>query len=372
MKKTLVLVVDRDDDFGVKGGVETPVIGVENCSVAAAALGIADPEDSDINSLYAAINIYRDMLTEGSHVEIALICGNSKIGYRSDSAVIEELDLVIQEVNPDRIILVGDGAEDEYVYPVISSRVPIDSVRKVVVKQSPGLEGTVYIITKMLEDPVKRKRYMTPVGWLLVLMTFVYILPMMYFYGLDANSFSRISGVLTILVIGALLLIYGYSLVDRVSRWLSRWAANLRSGSVVITFSLISLALAASGLILGVLTVQNYYSPSQYQMILRFCAVATWPIVFSILVFSVGSFINEYLLKGAVKLSFITGSINVLGIGMVITGAIDLMLSYISIGLNITSLIAAEIVIGIVLALVATIVRTYFRREMRIPLEAGG
>ena len=31
MKKTLVLVVDRDDDFGVKGKVNTPVIGVQNC-----------------------------------------------------------------------------------------------------------------------------------------------------------------------------------------------------------------------------------------------------------------------------------------------------------------------------------------------------
>ena len=370
MKKTLVLVVDRDDDFGVKGGVETPVIGVEDCSVAAAALGIADPEDSDINSLYAAINIYRDMLTEGSNVEIALICGNMKIGYRSDSAVIAELDKVLQEVNPDRIILVGDGAEDEYVYPVISSRVPIDSVRKVVVKQSPGLEGTVYIITKMLEDPVKRKRYMTPVGWLLVLMSFVYILPMIYFYGLDADSFSRISGSLIVLVIGAILLVYGYSLVDKVSRWLSRWAANLRSGSVVITFSLISLSLVASGLILGVLTVQNYYAPTPFQMILRFCAVATWPIVFSILVFSVGSFINEYLSKGSIKLSFITGSINFLGIGMVITGAIDLMMSYISIGLNITSLIAAEIVTGIIFALIATAVRTHFERDVPDSPEA--
>ena len=370
MKKTLVLVVDRDDDFGVKGGVETPVIGVEDCSVAAAALGIADPEDSDINSLYAAINIYRDMLTEGSNVEIALICGNMKIGYRSDSAVIAELDKVLQEVNPDRIILVGDGAEDEYVYPVISSRVPIDSVRKVVVKQSPGLEGTVYIITKMLEDPVKRKRYMTPVGWLLVLMSFVYILPMIYFYGLDADSFSRISGSLIVLVIGAILLVYGYSLVDKVSRWLSRWAANLRSGSVVITFSLISLSLVASGLILGVLTVQNYYAPTPFQMILRFCAVATWPIVFSILVFYVGSFINEYLSKGSIKLSFITGSINFLGIGMVVTGAIDLMMSYISIGLNITSLIAAEIVTGIIFALIATAVRTHFERDVPDSPEA--
>lgn len=364
VKKTLVLVVDRDNDFGVKGGVDTPVIGVEECSVAAAALGIADPEDSDINSIYAAINIYRDLINDGARVEVALICGDQKVGYRSDSAIIEELDKVVKEVNPDRIILVGDGAEDEYVYPIISSRIPIDSVRKVVVKQSPGLEGNVYIITKMLEDPVKRKRFMTPIGWILVLITLVYILPMLYFYGMNASNFSRISGSLVILIIGLTLLVYGYNIVGSMSNWYHRWSSSLRSGSVVITFTLISVALVGSGIVLGVLAIQNFYAPTTYQMILRFSAAATWPIIFGMLFFMVGIFINEYLSNGAVRLSFITGSINVLGIGMVIMGAIDLMMSYINIGHKINGIIAIEIVLGIALALTATMIRRYFKTQI--------
>ena len=38
-KKTLVLAVDRDNDYGVKAGVVTPVIGIEGCKAAAVALG---------------------------------------------------------------------------------------------------------------------------------------------------------------------------------------------------------------------------------------------------------------------------------------------------------------------------------------------
>lgn len=361
VKKTLVLVVDRDDDFGTKGNVETPVIGVEDCSVAAAALGIADPEDSDINSVYAAINIYKEMLNDGYNVEVAILCGDRKVGYRSDSAIIEELEEVMNEVNPDRIILVGDGAEDEYVYPIISSRIPIDSVKKVVVKQSPGLEGNVYIITKMLEDPVKRKRFLTPIGWILVLMTSVLIVPTLYSQGVSASTISRISGSLMVMIVGLALLIYGYSAITKVTKWLSKWLSGLRSGSVLITFALISISLIFSGIVLGALTVQNSYSPTPYQMTLRFGAAAIWPIIFGFLFFALGSFINEYLSKGSVRLSFIIGSINILAVGMVVMGAFDLMMTYVDIGPSSIALTVAEIVSGIGLALIATLIRKFFK-----------
>ncbi len=361
MKKTLILVVDRDDDFGTKGNVETPVIGVEDCSVAAAALGIADPEDSDINSVYAAINVYKEMLDEGSRVEVAILCGDRKVGHRSDSAIIEELEEVMNEVNPDRIILVGDGAEDEYVYPIISSRIPIDSVRKVVVKQSPGLEGNVYIITKMLEDPLKRRRFLTPIGWILFLMTMVHIVPILYIQGISATTFSRISGSLMVLIIGSALLIYGYSAITKTYKILLRWLSGLRSGSVAITFTLISVSLILSGLVLGVLTIQNTYAPTPFQIVLRFSAAAIWPIIFGFLFFMLGSFINEYISKGSVRLSFIIGSINILGVGMVIIGALDLMMTYVNIGPSSVAMTIAEVIVGIGLGLIATFVRRFFK-----------
>ena len=66
----MILVVDRDDDFGEKGGVETPVIGIEAAKVAAMSLGVEDPEDSDVNALFAAMNIYNDLIKDNDDVEI--------------------------------------------------------------------------------------------------------------------------------------------------------------------------------------------------------------------------------------------------------------------------------------------------------------
>ena len=159
-KKTLVLAVDRDNDYGVKAGVVTPVIGVDGCTAAAVALGAKDPEDSDVNGLFAAIKMYNEIREDGRDAEIALICGDEKVGHRSDSKVIDELETILDEIKPDRVMLVGDGAEDEYVYPIISSRVPIDSVKKVYVKQAPGLESTLYILSKMIRDPDKKRRFL--------------------------------------------------------------------------------------------------------------------------------------------------------------------------------------------------------------------
>ena len=45
--KILVLCVDRDDDIGSKGGLETPIVGRSSCINAGIRLAIEDPEDPD-------------------------------------------------------------------------------------------------------------------------------------------------------------------------------------------------------------------------------------------------------------------------------------------------------------------------------------
>ena len=176
MGKTLVLVVDRDDDFGVKGKVNTPVVGVQNCLDAATSFGIADPEDSDLNALYAAISVCLELQEDGHEADVALICGDEKVGHRSDLALVAQLSEVLEQIEPDSVVLVGDGAEDEYIYPIISSRAHVDSVRKVYVKQAPGLEGTFYIVTKMLSDPDKRKRFLVPLGVVIAMLALFFLL----------------------------------------------------------------------------------------------------------------------------------------------------------------------------------------------------
>jgi putative membrane protein len=367
MKKTLVLVVDRDDDFGVKGGVETPVIGVESCSVAATALGIADPEDSDINALYAAINIYKDMRkdTDSDNVEVALICGNEKVGHRSDAAIVDELEVVMDRVHPDRIILVGDGAEDEYVYPIISSRVPIDSVRKVYVKQAPGLEGTIYIISKILEDPGKRKRFLAPLGWIIVLISLLYVIPAASKVA-EGSPLSNFTTPLIAFLIGMLFILYAYSIQDWFSKWKTKWVSRIKRGSVSVTFVLISSLFFVSGLIIGYLSLGDVYSVSLVQSAAWFGSNALWLIIFAILVYQVGDLFDKYLSTRTIKLSFIVGSINIVAIGLLVTGVLDIILQYYDVGIENTFLYVLEVVAGIALAFISAIVQRHMKAAIGV------
>ena len=367
MKRTLVLVVDRDDDFGVKGGIKTPVIGVSDCSVAATALGIADPEDSDINALYAAINIYSDIKKEGNEdVEVALIAGDKKIGYKSDSAIVDELEEVLKEVSPDRIILVGDGAEDEYVYPIISSRIPIDSVRKVYVKQTPGLEGTVYIISKILEDPAKRRRFLVPIGWIIALVSLVYLTSGMMSRGEEFISAADITTPFVGLLVGLFILLYAYNIPDWVTRWNTRWMVKIRQGSVTVTFVLIALLFLLAGVILGYFSLGEVYIASFFQGAVWFFYNGLWMFLFAVLAYQTGDLVDRFLSSRTIKLSFIIGSINIVAIGLIMTGGLDIILSYMDMGVRSAPVFILELIAGIGMALVSGILQRHMKEAIEI------
>jgi len=54
----LVIAIDRDNDLGRKTGIRSPVLGREPNVKAALELGLADPEESDTNTMFAAIKTY--------------------------------------------------------------------------------------------------------------------------------------------------------------------------------------------------------------------------------------------------------------------------------------------------------------------------
>ena len=172
MPRTLVIVVDRDDDLGVKAGLRGPIMGRRNVLAAALKLGIADPEESDTNAIFGALRQHDMLLEEYSAddaVDVAILTGDERVGLRSDRAIAQQLEDVIETFGPDSAVMVSDGAEDENLLPIIQSRLPIDHVRRVVVRQSKGLEGTYYYITKALEDPALQRRIVLPFAIVLVI-----------------------------------------------------------------------------------------------------------------------------------------------------------------------------------------------------------
>jgi len=187
--KTLILNIDRDDDFGRKAKVKTPIVGVEDNLTAATKLGQVDPEDSDLNAIYLAIATYNSLVGEKKDVAIATICGDISVGIKSDQKLAEQLEKVIRETEAQDVILITDGAEDEYILPLIQSRIKISSIKRVSVKQSRELEDTYYRVIKLLDDEKVRKQFILPIALIFIVWA-IFALMNMAAYGFGAILFT--------------------------------------------------------------------------------------------------------------------------------------------------------------------------------------
>jgi putative membrane protein len=145
--ENLVVCVDRDDDVGRKTKAVGPVIGVEANLAVARDLALADPEDTDTNAIFAAIKIAKELGTE-----IVTLTGDKSVGVVSDTKIGQQLDSVIEQFKPKGVILVFDGAEDAQIIPVIESRIKINSVKTVIVRQSQELEKAYFKISNFLKE----------------------------------------------------------------------------------------------------------------------------------------------------------------------------------------------------------------------------
>lgn len=368
MKKTLVLVVDRDDDFGVKGKVNTPVIGVQNCLDAATAFGIADPEDSDLNALYAAVSVCLELQEDGKQADVALICGDEKVGHRSDLALVSQLTEVLEEIDPDSVVLVGDGAEDEYIYPIISSRAHVDSVRKVYVKQAPGLEGTFYILTKMMSDPDKRKRFLVPLGFVMVILSLFFLIPgvLAYMVKGDVDILATISGPLAFFFIGAIIMAYGYNIVERFYDLRKTVVGSLIGKTTSIIFLCLSVTIV---IIMGVyswIEIGNLYLRSDLVKGFYFISAMIWPVIIAIVLYELGTIIERLMDSRELGLSPLYGTIGLASLGLVASGIFDIGLSNMGFQYSV-NLGIAEIVLGVALSIFNNFVKA--RLKMLDPEE---
>ena len=251
MVRTLVITVDRDNDLGVKAGIRGSGVGRRLVLTAALRLGIADPEESDTNAILGALHQH-DLLPDNAEpndaVEIAILTGDERVGIKSDQNIAQQLEDVIGEFQPDRGILVTDGMEDESVLPILSSRLSIDHVEKIIVRQSKGIEGTYYYIAKAIEDPRWRARLLVPIAVFMMILGLGMILP---------NGIV-ILGSMPLLV-GVYLLFKGLGAEDR----LERLMRDMRESADAAILS--SLLWAVTGVAILLAVVEGYDTFGEFE-----------------------------------------------------------------------------------------------------------
>ncbi len=268
MVKKLVLVIDRDDDLGQKAGILSPVIGRENVVSAAVRLGTADPEDSDVNAMFAAIKIYDALREKGEDAEVVVVCGDKSVGVASDSKIAEQLDRVVLNLRPSAAIVVTDGSEDEFVLPIISSRVKIDSVQRVVVRQSRTIESTYFLIRRMLNDPKIARITLAPLGMVFLVYS-VFLVMQHPEWGLGGIIFF----------LGVYFLVKAYGWEQNIANFLDTVRVSLVEGRLSFIFYVTSAILLIIGIVNGFNVSANI--PEVAEAISSFIFYSTWWFVLS-------------------------------------------------------------------------------------------
>jgi putative membrane protein len=320
VSRTLVLSVDRDDDIGWKAKVESPVIGRAACLNAAITLALADPEDSDVNAIFQAIKIYDELIAKGEDAVVAVVAGNHLHMIEGDRRIAKNLDQVTQETQPTSCILVSDGAEDEYVIPIIQSRLPVSSIRRVIVNQMPNLEGTYYILKKLLDDPKISRMVFVPLGLAMLLYASAFLL-----------GYPGTATIIVVGVIGMYLLYKGFGFDELFHGILDALRVSLSRGRFSFITYTITILLVVIGFTMGFITVLKYYSSDAslgallYLMTFIYGAIV-WFIIAG-LVTSVGVIIDVYLNERERLGKVIVFPFFVTAVGLILYGASVYILS---------------------------------------------
>ncbi|RLI80264.1 hypothetical protein DRP05_01385 [Archaeoglobales archaeon] len=327
MVDKIVLAIDRDNDLGRKAGINSPVVGKQNNIDAAIKLGVADPEDSDVNTIFAAIKLHDELKAKGENVEVVTICGDENVGVVSDSKIAEQLDSIARELKAKSVIVVTDGSEDEFVLPIISSRFKIDVVSRVIVKQSKTIESTYFLIRRMLNDPKIAKMTLAPLGIIFTVYS-IFLLARYPEWGMGA----------IILVLGFYFLVKAYGFEEVVESYFSSIKKSLLEGRFSFVMYVVSTILFIVGIIQGFYAFYVLYSqpitPGFIKLITSFIYGSVWWIVFAGISASVGK-LFDLLLEGKPFKRYFTVSCLLISMGFVLWGASIFILAGEE-GLNIT------------------------------------
>jgi len=218
-KRILILCVDRDGDLEAKAGIKTPLMGRTANIDAAVSLALRDPEEPDANAMFEAVRLNDRLQNEKKPeeaFEVATISGSELGGVGADRKLVAELNMILDSFSASEVILVTDGYSDEAVLPLVESRVPVSSVRRIVIKHSESIEETAALFSKYIRLLMDNPRYSRIALGIPGLLFF--ILGILAIFG--AVTYYLIS---IIIIFGGFMLVKGFG-VDKAAKNFYKWA----------------------------------------------------------------------------------------------------------------------------------------------------
>lgn len=283
-----MLCIDRDNDLGRKGGVISPVVGRQANIEAALKLGMADPEDSDVNTIFGGIKVLDELVLSGKTVEIASLAGDLKVGLVSDSKLAAQLEMLLERLHPEGVIVVSDGAEDEAILPIINSRIKVNGVRRVLIKQSPNLESTYYLLKQVFSDPKISHTFFIPPALALLMFAIFSLL------GYPNGAVVAITG-----AVGLYLLFRGLGLDDSMEEAKQTLRKSLYAGKIAFITYILAAMLVIIATVRGFAYSWQYYhepiSPGFFILVMIYLHESIWWYVVAALCVDLGKIMDMYL-----------------------------------------------------------------------------
>ncbi|GBE55644.1 MAG TPA: DUF373 family protein [Euryarchaeota archaeon] len=336
-ERILVISIDRDADIAVKIGLDGPIIGREENLNAAVSLGLADPTETDTNTIFEAIRLYDNYKALRKNVEVVTVVGDEIVGVISDEKIAKQLDSIIEKFKPTGVIIVTDGAEDEYILPIIQSRVPVISLSRVIMKQSENLESTYYLILDFMREIVSDTKLSRLVLGIPGLALILYML-------LGPHSWRVIFG-----IAGFFLLIKGFQLESYFEKGYEEFKTSFIAGKISFFTYAVAMILTALGLIMGRAEALNQGTMSNIDYLPYFLTGSIDFFMFAAIVAIIGKSIDA-LVEGLPLYKY----------GVLIIFVIALRLIFSSVALFLEDKLAKDIfaltiTVGLVLTIVAFI-----------------
>lgn len=312
--QTIIFAIDRDNDFGEKLGLRGPIVGRRANLKAAVSMGLEDPEESDMNALFAAIKLYDQLKSEGESVEVVTLLGDDRVGFRSDRALAKNLETFLKDHSPDEAIVVTDGAEDEQILPIIQSRINVSSVQRCIVKQSESAESTYYILKRVVEEERIAQKIFVPIFLIMIV------------YALFAfTEFKEFAWYAIVLAVGIYGLLYFVNASELVSEWYRKTKVSIVTSQISFFSNIVAAVLVILG---GLFAVNQTVSPGEegwvftWEGFLVFLAWFVWFAVAAALVRSFGQFLDTFIGRNRIQWSIVSQTFALLALGLIVWGSV--------------------------------------------------
>jgi len=360
---TLVLCVDRANDIGRKTGIKPPIAGWEAVRSLVTDVGLADPEDSAVNCLLEALRVTRELRDANEAAVVAVVSGQSDSLVGKDVSLASQIDQLIAQYEPTSAIIVTDSAQDERVIPVIESRLPVDGVDRVVVRQARDIESTYYLLKQFLADEELRSTVLVPLGISLLLLPALLI---------QFSITVALAGFAALL--GAALLYKGLGIDTFIESIPERTQDALYSGQVSVVTYVVATGLGLVGLFFGALAVtEPIGQDAVFLPAIQFVHSSVPWIAVAGVTASAGRVLDEILGSGGNKTPYLNLPIAIIAVGIVIRGFSGYFLGHSiemgTIAATASQRLALFIVLGIVISLVGVRAVMYLDDSVELPAE---